>query len=195
MYSMNGYLSAEVDFEKGEHYIRKLVESFELGPIIKYLPFHFTLFYGLRPNVSFEPFLSQFSDSDNPLYTRGPVPLGLEVFSSDKYHALVIKYDFPAAKEVNTAISWSPSFNKLSSPHEGFNCEKFSAIVTIGYIDPNVNVDEIKENIKSLNFDLEDFLVKIKGISVEFDMKPQPKLKFVNEDYVIGCNGLEKINK
>lgn len=168
--TMNCILSAEVTFDKGEKAVRDFAST--LGPIVQCLVPHFTLYYGGKPFApEWASFFAQFSDPTSPVYTVKPVVKDIKLFFNSKknYHAVAVEYDWSPAKQVNTAVAWTPALAPRG-PSAGFNCDKFEAHVTIAYIDGSVDLDV--EAIKRQVEDMSLFDVSIKGLTLETDVKP-----------------------
>lgn len=170
---MNSIVSAEVIFKNGEQKIREWAAKF--GPILQYLPFHFTLLYGgngFAPNM--QKFILGALDSKHPIYTNPPKPIGFDIFFNKKknYNALAIKYEWPAGKAVNTVLASDPEIFPAGI-NSGFNGEKFTAHVTVAYIDGNVQLDKTLIAAKIEEIGLSFFDLTIKGVTLEISAKPE----------------------
>lgn len=170
---MNSIVSAEITFKNGEQKIREWAAQF--GPIVQYLPPHFTLLYGcngFEPNL--KKFLSDVLDPNIPIYKDVPKPIGFDIFFNKKknYNALAIKYEWLAGKAMNTVLA---SDNDLfpQGIESGFNDEKYQAHVTVAYIDANIPLDKNIISAKINEIGLSFFDLTVVGITLEISAKPK----------------------
>ncbi len=170
--SSKAKLSVEVAFESGEAAVRAWAGQF--GPVVQYLPPHFTAFYDGRPFApDWEEFLRPYCHPHHLLWTQRPEPLGFKVFTNAAkgYHALVVEYGWPALRALNTALAGD---NRLNTPRSslaaGFNGPRFAAHVTLAYVSSAAALDVAA--VEAAAPPLAFFAVRPTGLSLAFDLKP-----------------------
>ena len=111
-------------------------------------------------------------DKKNPVFATKPEFDGFRIFYNAKknLNCVAVAYKWSPGNQVNATVAWTPGLG-IGGPTSGFNCDKFSAHVTIAYISGHAPLDV--EDVQKAMTDKTLFDVTVKKIVIETSVKPE----------------------